>query len=186
MNPSAGGSPGPRGRALRAGVVSAAAAMAVVVAACGGGSQSSVPGTGSGRLSVQKLDVFAQCVRSHGFPDFSFSNGSSTSSGDTMFGYSVPGDIQYTSAQFQAAAKACSRPLGLPSGPPPGQAAQLRQGVKAAACVRAHGYPTFPDPQVQGDAIFTAAPAGIDTNSPRFQAVLRTCHAGEPGSRSGP
>lgn len=185
MNHSAGGSPGPRGRALRASVVSAAAAMAVLAAACGG-SQSSVSGTGSGQLSIQKLDVFAQCIRSHGFPNFYFSNGSSTSSGDTMFGYSVPGDIQYISPQFQAAAKACSRPLGLPSGPPPDQAAQLRQGVMAAACVRAHGYPTFPDPQVQGGAIFNAAPTGIDINSPQFQAVLRTCHAGEPGSRSGP
>jgi hypothetical protein len=180
------GSPGLRGRAPRVSVLAAAAAMAVLAGACGAGSRSSVPGTGSAQLTVQQLDVFAQCIRSHGFPGFYFES-SSTHSGDTMFGYSVPANIQYISPQFQAAMKACSGPLGLPSGAPPNQAAQLRQELKAAACVRAHGYPTFPDPQVQGGVISNPVPAGVDINSPQFQAVLRTCHAGEPGSGvSGP
>jgi hypothetical protein len=43
--------------------------------------------------------------------------------------------------------------------------------LKVARCLRAHGYPTFPDPNSSGQRI----PAGIDTQSPLFQAAETTC-----------
>jgi hypothetical protein len=159
---------------------------AVLAAACGGGSHTTASTASSGQLTAPKLDAFARCVRSHGVPNFYFSGtGSSPGSGASVFGHSIPAGINPASSQFQAAMGACKHLVGAPSGPPPGPtAAQLRGLVKAAACVRAHGYPTFPDPAIQnGGIFFPPLTGGIDPNSPRFQATLRACHEG-PGSYS--
>lgn len=48
---------------------------------------------------------------------------------------------------------------------------KLAFGVHVAHCVRAHGYPSFPDPA--GSSL--APPPGIDLSSPRFQAVETAC-----------
>jgi len=57
-------------------------------------------------------------------------------------------------------------------------AAQLKKLAQGAACMRAHGYPGYPDPTVQhGIVIPEPLPSGIDISSPQFLAALRTCHA---------
>ncbi len=53
----------------------------------------------------------------------------------------------------------------------------LRQGVRFAACMRAHGYPTYPDQAVRNGMIATFDPPGVDTSSPQFQAAQKTCNA---------
>jgi len=56
--------------------------------------------------------------------------------------------------------------------------AQLRSLIQAAACMRAHGYPDWPDPDVQnGRLIEQPPPPSIDTTSPQFQSAQQTCHA---------
>ena len=170
------------GRGLRRAAVVAALAVTVPLAACSG-SRSSAPAAQHGRLTAQKLDVFARCMRSHGQPDFSFTRAPSTGGLSSNLAYIKlgpwvaqvnPGD------QLNSALQACSRSLGLPTGPPPAlTAAQIRGLVRAAACMRARGYPDYPDPDIQdGRLVPQSLPASIDTSSPQFQAALRTCQPG--------
>ena len=62
MNDKTGGSRGPR----RAAALAVVAALAVLATACGGGTSSA---TSSASANSQKL-ALAQCMRSHGVPDF--------------------------------------------------------------------------------------------------------------------
>ncbi len=159
------------------------AGAALLAAACGGGGSSAAePGASSRQLSTPKIDAFAQCIRGHGFPDFYFSK-ATPSSPDTMFGYAFPASINVGSAQFQIAMSACRHFVGVPSGPPPGvTAAQLRSLVRAAQCMRTHGYPGYPDPIVRNGGIgVPAMPSSVDTNSSQFLAALKKCGAATPG-----
>jgi hypothetical protein len=60
---------------------------------------------------------------------------------------------------------------------------QFQQGVsqalKFAACMRAHGITSFPEPEVnrnKENIIIGFTPAsGIDPNSPQFQAAQKAC-----------
>jgi hypothetical protein len=49
---------------------------------------------------------------------------------------------------------------------------KLAFGVKVAQCLRAHGFPSMPDPTGLGA---NPLPSGINTNSPQFQAAEATC-----------
>jgi hypothetical protein len=172
----------PAGGSLRLGIFAVVlAGAALLAAACGGGSHPATS-VASGQLTAPKLDAFAQCMRSHGLYGFYFSE-ANPSSGDTMFGYGIPANIHPNSPQFQAALSACRHIVGVPSGPPPGvTAAQLRGLVRAAECMRTHGYPSFADPVVKNGGIGTPAlPSSVDTNSPQFQAALKKCGAATPG-----
>jgi hypothetical protein len=174
-------------RARRLGVFAAVlAGAALLAAACSGGSRLAGSGATSGQLTIPKMDVFAQCMRSHGVPDFYFSP-AHPSSPFVMFGYAVPLSADPSSPQFQAGQKACGHVLGLPSGPPPAvTAAQLRGLLRAADCMRVHGYPGYPDPSEQSGAITVPLlPSSIDTNSPQFQAALKKCHPAPPGAQIG-
>lgn len=185
MNADTGGNRRCQAGLQRLVVMAVLTGAAVLAAACSGGSHTTASTAGSGQLTAPNLAAFAACMRSHGVPNFYFSK-ANPSSPDTMFGYAVPSGINPGSPQFQAAMTACRHLVGGPSGPPPGPtAAQLRGMVKAAVCVRAHGYPTFPDPTVQGDTIFFPPLTGIDPNSAQFQATLRACHEGSGSYSSG-
>lgn len=188
MNPDIGGSRHCQAGLQRLVVVAVVTGVAMLAAACSGGSHTTASTPSSGQLTAANLAAFAQCIRSHGVPDFYFSK-ASNSSPDTMFGYAVPANINPGAPQFQAAYKVCGHLVGGRPGPPPAPtAAQLRGLVKDAACVRAHGYPAFPDPTVQNDTIFFPPLTGIDPNSAQFQAALRACHEGSSyssGYRSG-
>jgi hypothetical protein len=48
---------------------------------------------------------------------------------------------------------------------------KLAFGLKVAQCLRAHGYPNFPDPTGSSQAL----PPGIDPGSPPFQAAETAC-----------
>lgn len=189
MNEKNGAGPGrPRQRrraAVRAAVLAGTALLAV---ACSGGG-SGQPGAGSGPagLTVQKMDSFAGCMRGHGVPDFYFSHQAGTPSPDggvvlSFGGYQVTG-VNPQSAQFQQAMKSCRHMLGIH---PPSQAVQHEQFVqmlKAAACMRSHGYPGWPDPSTgpNGQGIMVPGPpAGVDINSPQLQAAAKACGEGLP------
>ncbi len=177
----------PAARSRRPGVFAAVVAgTALFAAACGGGSHAAGSGATSAQLTAPKLDAFAQCMRSHGMPDFYFAQ-ATPSSRNTMFGYAVPASINPSSPQFQAGLKACGHVLGLPSGPPPPvTAAQLHGLLKAAECMHTHGYPGYPDPSVQNGGIAVPQlPSSIDTNSPQFQAAVKKCHPALSGEQSG-
>jgi hypothetical protein len=171
-----------QGKLRRAAVAAALVGTTLLAAACGG-AHSTAPEAGSGQLTAQDVDAFAKCMRSHGLPNFYPSRASSESAGSPdqvlelgpwIFQVNDPG-----SPQFTAALSACRHLVGLPSGPPPMlTAAQIHSLVKAAQCMRAHGFASYPDPDIQnGHLIRQAPPSSIDTSSPQFQVAQQTCHA---------
>lgn len=173
---------GPRRRAPAwLAAVITTAVVAISCAACSSPSSSSGPGsTGSGPASgpAAGLLEYAQCMRSHGIKDFpdpgangSLSVGASAQAGSGGNGNS---DLNPDSPAYQAANQACRSllPGGSVSG---GQLAQhVAAGVKLAACMRSHGFPSFPDPTSQN--VFNI-PGGIDTNSAAYQSALSTCQS---------
>jgi hypothetical protein len=48
---------------------------------------------------------------------------------------------------------------------------ELAGGVKLAACMRAHGFPAFPDPYGQGKFVLY----NFDVGSPQVQSAFKTC-----------
>jgi hypothetical protein len=169
-------------RGPRRAAVVAAVGGTVLLAACSG-PHSSAPSAQPGQPTVQRLDAFARCMRSHGQPDFYFTRAAGKSSLSSTLTYIKIGPwvAQVNpGAPLNSALHACNHVLGLPAGPPPAlTAAQIRSMVLAAACMRAHGYPDYPDPDIQvGRLVPQSLPTSIDTSSPRFQAALQTCHRG--------
>ena len=165
---------------LRRAAIMAALAGAALLAACSGGSHPSAPGTGPGGPTVQQVDAYMQCMRSHGMTNFFLTRPGSTAGENpsTTLGflpYGVVNGVNFSSPQFQAANNACQHLIpGSP--PPPLTAAQLRTMVRGAACMRAHGFPDFPDPDVQNGQLVPSLPASTDISSPQFLAALKTCH----------
>jgi hypothetical protein len=170
-----------RGRRLggrwRKGLLTAALAPVLLVAACGGGSPGAGASPSPGR--AQQLAVFAKCLRGHGEPNAYISGPRNANTPDTalsIMGYTLTG-VTAPSAQFASAMKACKHLL--PGGPPqPMTQQQKEQLLKSAACMRAHGYPGYPDPIFHnGGVLEQPLPASIDTTSPQFQAAQKACNA---------
>jgi hypothetical protein len=149
-----------------------AAALAVIVtvlaAACGGGS-SSAAGSGSPTASAssafEQAMAFVRCVRAHGVPDFPDPNS----------------DGSFTNPHNDippSAARACGHlGAGLKQSATARQQQDYNKELEVARCVRAHGYPTFPDPPSPGSqSQATGSPPGIDLNSPQFRAVQSSCN----------
>jgi hypothetical protein len=153
--------------------------IAVLAAACGSGSgKGSATGsrspTASASSAFEQAIALARCVRAHGAPDFPDPN----SDGSFPSGH---GDLP------PSAVRACGNLIR--AGKQPHLAQQQQQYPKmleVARCVRAHGYPTFPDPPPPGSQARQSAPAGIDLNSPQFSAVLSSCNRRYFGSSSPP
>ena len=171
------------GRRAPWGLGRAGAALAAVVllaAGCGGGGSH---GAGPSQGPLQQLSSFAQCMRGHGEPGFYLENRANVPSPSpgsavlSFMGYLVPG-VSPRTAQFAGAMKVCKHLL--PGG---GQREttqqQINSMVKFAQCMRAHGYPDYPDPDIQnGQAITKPLPSDIDTVSPQFEKAQNTCNAG--------
>ncbi len=166
-------------RLRRAAAATALALTALLAAACSGahpaGSTAS-PGPGN----VQQLDVFAACMRGHGVLNFYFSNAPSAADSSTaisIMGHYVTG-VNPQTAQFGTAMKACKHLL---PGGGPGQMTrqQINNLVKFAACMRAHGFPDYPDPIVQNGRVGEQPlPSSIDTSSAQFEAAQQKCNGG--------
>jgi hypothetical protein len=86
--------------------------------------------------------------------------------------------IDTNAPTFKSAQQACRRLLpGTPTKQE--QAAQLRQALDYADCMRKHGVPKFPDPKLSsGGGIEWGAlgpRVGADPNSPQFKAAEDAC-----------
>jgi hypothetical protein len=177
----------------RVGLLVSAASVAVLTAACSSASTTSTnagtistagtPATSSasassgtastavGSTTYQKSVAYAACVRQHGVPNFPdpLPNGGFEISSDVTGG----GNGQ-VSPQYAAAVNACS--ALLPSGSPSAQQQQkvLSQLLKVSACMRTHGFKTFPDPTVSNEGVYLHI-VGFDRSSPQFQSAWQTC-----------
>jgi hypothetical protein len=121
-------------------------------------------------------------MRSHGVPNFPDPDSKGRikiTSGVSAGGKKTGVDVR--SPQFDRARKACDKLL--PNGGRPTAAEQQQeqqQLLKFAQCMRAHGVPKFPDPK-PGGAVVLGTKAGVDPNTPQFQAAQKTCQKLVPG-----
>jgi len=154
-------------RSRRQGVLAVMAGIVMLAAACGGSPSSTDTGV-SGQFR-QNL-AFAQCMRSHGLPDFPDPNANGQG-----FGNQQDANQEQNNPHFGTAYSAC-RHL-LPSAPSShGKVIpSSSQLVQFAQCMRSHGVPNYPDPNPNASLGAEFAQLGINVNSPHFQATLRTC-----------
>jgi hypothetical protein len=150
-------------------LAAALAAVALLTAACGGGSPSATASSGTGQGRLAQALAFAHCMRSHGAPDFPDPD----SSGGFPMARSHSSDV----GAFLSAKAACNHlypNMGKGQGADPAQqAAQQRQALAFAACMRGHGIPNFPD-DWSGN-VGQLISAGIDPHSPQLNAALTKC-----------
>jgi len=195
MNDDTGGNRALRARVSRptwprrTAAAAATAGIALLAAACGAPS-SSTPASGPGSTSYQKALAFAQCMRSHGVPDFP----DPTTNGNGGVGFAVHskpgqgGKVDLSGSQTQAAQQAC-RHL-LPNGGvmnPAQQQQALNRALKFSQCMRTHGVPNFPDPHISNGGMgLTIGGNGLNLQSPQFQAAQRACQSLLSGLKGGP
>ncbi|HEY2200386.1 MAG TPA: hypothetical protein VGH56_00750 [Solirubrobacteraceae bacterium] len=150
----------------------------IVGLAVSGGSQSS-GSSGSGRSSgfalqignVQRALRFSECMRANGAPSFPDPNGQGVIEGS---------GIDLGSPHFEKASQACTKYRADNAASSPGEKGQFVFGELAfSRCMRSHGMPDFPDPQVRsfGTAVRISfkADSGLDTNSPIYQRAEKEC-----------
>jgi len=125
------------------------------------------------------MATYAACMRKNGEPNFPDPN----AQGQLSFG-SANG-IDPSSPQFQQAQTACQKLLPNHGTPSPAQQAQGRtQALAFSACMRRNGVPNFPDPQFGSGgrvSIRISVGAGLDPQSPQFQAAQKACQKNLPG-----
>lgn len=168
-------------------------AFGLLLTACGGGpsaspgiahlgssSTTTIPPTSEGgsspvrSVSSAKLLAYTRCMRNHGIADFPDPTvGPGGQGGGFRIKVQPGSDLNPRSPRFQAANQACKKllPFGGESGPP--TAAQLAGLTKFAACMRQHGFPSFPDPNGQGTFVLH----NIDPGGSPFQSAQRTCNS---------
>ncbi len=167
----------------------AAIAASAVIAACGSNSPSSSSpgGRTNPNLAQAQQDTlnFARCMRSHGVSNFP----------DDLNFQSVPG-INPSSPAFKTAQTACQHLLPVKSPPPAAPSAQTHAKLlRLSNCLRAHGYPSMPDPKPnpppqggspeanrysalygEGD-YWIGIPNSIDAHGAAFVRAARACGA---------
>jgi len=197
MNDKTGGHGGPqRAAALRrAAALTAVATVAVLATACGMVHvhiSSSAGSSSAGSPTYAQVLALAQCMRSHGVPDFpdpDASGGYSLAPDGSLKG--AGGSVDIDSTQAQAAYGDC-RHL-LPGGPSVSQLeqklqqAQQRQDqalpllLKYSQCMRSHGVPNFPSP---GQSAASPKGALPSVNSPQYLSAAGACqHLLPPGAK---
>jgi hypothetical protein len=138
-----------------------------LLTACGGGGSS----TAAGSTPYQKTLAYAQCMRSHGEPDFPDPG----SQGQFQFG-----QVDIRSPQYLSANKTCAHLLPTYTVTPAQRQHDLNRALNFAACVRAHGVPSFPDPVELANGNIELG--GFGGGSPQLQAAERACRRFSPGA----
>jgi hypothetical protein len=160
-------------RGLRSAVALAVlAAAALVTAAC------SSPSTGGGTASLTDSATyraniaFAQCMRTHGVPDFP-DPGPSTDfavSGTPVGPATTPSAKAYDTCEHLL-------PDGSSSSNGSATTQELSEAVTLAQCLRTHGEPSFPDPAVVNGGISFAF-TGVNTS--QFRTAVNDCRLAIP------
>ena len=164
-----------RHRPLLLAAVVAVAACALLAAGCGGGGSPGIAGgasaTGIPTTTQNAALAFARCMRSHGLPNWPdpISGGVFDKTTLRQTGYSV--------SQVRAVEDGpCNHLLGGVSHQGPTiTAAERVDYLKAAACMRTHGFPGFPDPTFQDNSVQVTIPSSVNQDSSRFSNAAATC-----------
>ena len=166
-----------------AAAIVAASGLALPAAACGGSSGSHVvqlgttttrsgssSNTSSAAVQQHGAVTFARCMRSHGLPNWPDpnSNGVFDKSKLQRLGYSVP--------QVRAVEDGpCNHLLVASSQGPTITPTDRADYLEAAACMRSHGFPDFPDPTFRNNNVQANIPSSIDQDSSRFRSAAAIC-----------
>lgn len=125
--------------------------------------------------------AYANCMRSHGVPDFPDPNGQGEfqlrPSGRVENGRSTAvGDLVSGSPAFQAAERACGRfgSAGREVTETEEQQA-FQEDLKAAVCMRANGVPGYPDPKLIDGSIDLEFNGKFSPDSPAFKQAAKKC-----------
>jgi len=169
--------------------VALVAPIALLLAACSGGSSgasvarlsvaattstaSTSPAASASDLSAEAL-AFARCLRANGLPKWPDpeSNGVFDKSKLQATGYSV--------AQTRAVEDGPCKSI-LPTSAPSTPASQTittqqqQDYIDAVACMRSHGFSSFPDPTFSDGHVTLVPPPGVDTNSTLFTNAQHIC-----------
>jgi hypothetical protein len=122
-----------RERDGRLSITLAAIGCSLAIAACGSSGRPSHPAPSGGPALRE-----AQCMRSHGVPNFP-----DPSPGGSSV---IPNWINPQAPAFQAAYKECAKFLSTGSGRGSASESRMLELLNLAKCLRTHGLPSFPDP----------------------------------------
>jgi hypothetical protein len=144
--------------------------IALLTAACGG-SPSSAAG---GSTQYQKALAYAQCMRSHGVPNFPDPDSQG------QFPQIQIGRNGVSQQAVLSAQNACRHLLPNGGAGTAQQQARVTRALDFARCMRAHGVANFPDPTTaNGGMGFNMA--GVDTHSPQYQSAQQACRSSAGG-----
>jgi hypothetical protein len=149
----------------------------VAVAACG---SSHTPSAATDSRSYSQAVKFADCVRAHGVP--SFPDPSGGGGGVNLAGTG----INPQSPAFRSARGACARlALGGAGGGVRATESQFLAALRFAKCMRANGFPSFPDPTrvdappgpilIVGNGLFFRVSPQFDPNTPTTKRTVAAC-----------
>jgi len=153
--------------------------LAPLIAACGSSGNAGSPGS-----AQAKGLAFAQCMRSHGvpnFPDPTTNSGGGLQIQATRRAGSGPSlkvnGVSVNAPAFQSAQQACHSLLPNGGNPPQPSAAQKQAMLQFSQCMRQHGLTNFPDPSFSGGhvGLMIRDGSGLDPNSPAFKAAQQAC-----------
>jgi hypothetical protein len=177
--------------------------LSVLVTGCGGNSPSGgVASLGSHRSSSHastasaaasegheaspgsQAIAYTACMREHGVTNFPEPQVSEHGNEGSVK-MAVPVGVG-SNPKFKPAQQACRKLL--PGGGPGRQAAltpaQQERYLRAAACIRSHGVPSFPDPTFSAGAAHIPQHA-VDLNSPTVKTAVHDCESLIPGGVHG-
>jgi hypothetical protein len=170
----------------RPAVITVVAATAVLAAACSNSPSSAGSGgspTSGGAAATSSGVAYSRCIRSHGVPDFPDPG----SNGQLSKSAIIQAFSQVSQSKAMAAQTACAQLSPGEQQNPVLTAQQREDYLRAAACMRSHGFANFPDPTFPGGRESLSIPSSIDTSSTQFNQAARTCTrlipAGLPDSR---
>jgi hypothetical protein len=177
-------------------------AVVLLAAGCGGGSKSpsvanigtitsrgnsagksslafAIPPGGAGIGASISRDVgsagvgYTACMRSHGVPGFPDPDAQGTIT------ITVSASLDPAAPLFQRAEGECQHLLPVEKGPSPALQARMKAAALGfAACMRAHGVPSYPDPKFSNGGVSQGfSSRSVDPNSPIFQSAQKTCQA---------
>ena len=158
---------GPR-RAAAGLLAALLAGTALLAAACGGGSAGS-----AGSSPYAKALAYTQCMRSNGVANYPDPN----SQGQILMTANVWKEVDFGSPQFAQAAKTCKKLAPNNTISPQQYQQTLSQGLKYAACMRAHGITNYPDPSTAGGGIAVGQIPKADADLPQFPAAEQACRS---------